>query len=179
MLWFGHNSTVVGENFEFCFSWMLKNTNNANISNLEFGHENFNLTFQALLLKEVHLLYWVPPFKKFFLAPPFVSEPKFSSPPLKGGRQTMVTEPNFWKKSWGSPIGETSIFGSFLIFLSISLDQVMKSFWNFINIISSTLSNTYWKTACPGEIWSGCLMASAPPKYLRGDLENFQKLGRG
>ena len=39
------------KNFEFCISRMPNIARNANISNLEFGHENFTLTFPAPLLK--------------------------------------------------------------------------------------------------------------------------------
>ena len=92
MLWFGHSSTMVGENFEFCVSWMLKNTHNANIFNLKFGYENFTLTFPATPFKRGNPFVFSPPFKNFFpapsgpLRPPFVTEPKFSSPPpLKRG----------------------------------------------------------------------------------------------
>ena len=42
----------------------LKNTHNANIFNLEFGHENFTLTFPA------------PPFKR---GTPFVLSPSFKN----------------------------------------------------------------------------------------------------
>ena len=56
---------------------------------------------------------------------------------------TKVTEPDFWKKSWGvANWGNPPFLGHFWGFLSISLHPVIKIFWNFIYIISSTLSNT-------------------------------------
>ena len=56
---------------------------------------------------------------------------------------TKVTEPNIWKNLRGSQLGEKShFFGHFWYFLSISLHPVIRIFWNFIYIISSTLSNT-------------------------------------
>ena len=62
---------------------MPRNAHNVNIFNFEFGHEKFTLTFPAPPLKEVPLL-------RFFSSPPlphlpFVSLPKFPSPPLKRG----------------------------------------------------------------------------------------------
>ena len=56
---------------------------------------------------------------------------------------TKVTEPDFWKKIFGVINGgKTQFLGYFWCFLSISLHPVIKIFWNFIYIISSTLSNT-------------------------------------
>ena len=50
--------------------------------------------------------------------------------------------PIFEKKSWGvTNGGKPPFWGHFWCFLSISLHPVIKSFWNFIYIISSTLSN--------------------------------------
>ena len=50
--------------------------------------------------------------------------------------------PIFEKKSWGvTNGGKPPIWGYFWCFLSISLHPVIKSFWNFIYMISSTLSN--------------------------------------
>ena len=60
---------------------MPKNGNNANIFNLEFGHENFTLTVPPSLLKEVPPFVLSPSLLRFFSSPPFVSEPKYSSPP--------------------------------------------------------------------------------------------------
>ena len=79
MLSFGHNSTMVGEKFEFCISRMPKNACNNNIFKLEFGLENFTLTFPVPPFKSVPLLY--DPFFKIFISLrlPFVSEPKFSN----------------------------------------------------------------------------------------------------
>ena len=94
MLWLEDDSTMVGENFEFCISLMLRNAHNANIFNLEFYREKFTLTFLVPpLLKEVPLLY-EPPLLRFFSSPPpFVSEPKSSSPPpfkKGGGRELCI-----------------------------------------------------------------------------------------
>ena len=63
MLWLGHDSTMVEENFEFCIFWMPRNAHNVNIFNFEFGHEKFTLTFSApSLLKEVPPFVWASPF---------------------------------------------------------------------------------------------------------------------
>ena len=56
---------------------------NANIFNLEFGHENFTLTVPAPLLKEVPPFVLSPPFKNFFLAPLLFQNQNFPAPPLK------------------------------------------------------------------------------------------------
>ena len=75
-----------GKILNFASLECIKNGNNANIFNLEFGHENFTLTNP--LLKEVPPFVLSPLlFKNFFPAPPFVSQPKFSSPPLKKGEE--------------------------------------------------------------------------------------------
>ena len=56
---------------------------------------------------------------------------------------TKVTELDFWKKILGvSNRAKPPFWGYFWCFLSISLHPVIKLFWNFIYIISSTLSNT-------------------------------------
>ena len=53
-----------------------------------------------------------------------------------------VMEPDFVKKIlWGHKWRKNPIFWAFLMFLSLSLHPVIKSFWNFIYIISSTLFN--------------------------------------
>ena len=69
---------MVGKNFEFRISWMPKNAHNANIFNLDFGHENFTLTFPAPPFKRVTPFCIEPPFKNFL-------QPKFSFK-KKGGR---------------------------------------------------------------------------------------------
>ena len=81
MLWFGNDSTNVGEDFKFCISWMPRNAHNANIFNLDFGHEKFSLTFLAPLLKEVHLLY-EPSLLRYFLQPPFCFKAQIFQVPL-------------------------------------------------------------------------------------------------
>ena len=73
---------------------------------------------------------------------------------LEHHKGTKETEPeNLWGHKWGKiPILEV-----FLMFLSTSLYPVIKSFWNFIYIVSSTLSNIltsqHYLTACSGKIW--------------------------
>ena len=63
---------------------MPKNTHNANIFNLEFGHEKFTLTFPAPLLKEVTLLYEHPPLNVFLTPQPCFRDQIFQSPFEKG-----------------------------------------------------------------------------------------------
>ena len=54
-----------------------------------------------------------------------------------------VTEPNFWKNLGGQTMWENPHFGGFLgVFLPISMHQVIKILWNFINVIALALSNT-------------------------------------
>ena len=56
---------------------------------------------------------------------------------------TKVSKPAFWKKLLGVTNGvKSSFLGHFWCFLSISLHPVIKSFWNFTYITSSTLSNS-------------------------------------
>ena len=64
---------------------MPKNGNNANIFNLEFGHENFTLTVPAPLLKEV------PHFVLFPALPPLLFQSQnFPAPPLKSGGGALI-----------------------------------------------------------------------------------------
>ena len=61
---------------------------------------------------------------------------------LEHHKGTKVTEPDFWKKILeGYKWGKNPFLWYFWCFLSIFLHPVIKSFWNFIYIISSTLSN--------------------------------------
>ena len=61
---------------------------------------------------------------------------------LEHHKGTKVTEPDFWKKILGGhKWGKNPFWGYFWCFLSISLHPLIKSFCNFIYIISSTLSN--------------------------------------
>ena len=86
MLWFGHNSTMIGEKFEFCISRRPINSHNANFFNLEFGHEHFTLTFPASPFKRgAPFVLSLPLLRIFFPPTPFVSEPKFFSLSFKRG----------------------------------------------------------------------------------------------
>ena len=60
---------------------------------------------------------------------------------LEDHNGTKVAEPDFWKKNLrGSQMGEKPHFGS-IFDVFVSLHPVIKNFWNFICIISLTLSN--------------------------------------
>ena len=62
---------------------------------------------------------------------------------LEHHKGTKVTEPDFWKKIFGGTNGRKPPFlGYFWCFSSISLHPLIKSYQNFIYIISLTLSNT-------------------------------------
>ena len=52
---------------------MPKMVHNVNILNLEFGHKNFTLTYEAPLLKEVPPFAWTPLLRIFF-QPPLLSQ---------------------------------------------------------------------------------------------------------
>ena len=64
MLWFGYDSTKVGEKLELCFSWMPKIAYSDNIFTLEFAHETFSSTFTAF--------YKSRPLLRCFFCPPLV-----------------------------------------------------------------------------------------------------------
>ena len=86
MLWFRHNATIIGENFEFCISLMPKNPHNANIFYLDFGHENFTLTFPAPPFKRSTPFCIEPPLLRIFFQSPFRFRAKIFQPPFKKGR---------------------------------------------------------------------------------------------
>ena len=44
VLWFGIDSTMVGENFEFYISLAPRNAHSTNIFTLHFGHEKYTLS---------------------------------------------------------------------------------------------------------------------------------------
>ena len=82
MSWFGHDSTMVGENLNF-----------ASIEYLEMPITSIFLTLNLVVkilprLSQPHLLKQLPPFgmnppfKDFFPAPPFVSKQKIFQPLL-------------------------------------------------------------------------------------------------
>ena len=66
---------------------------------------------------------------------------------------TKVTEPDFRK---GVPNREKNLGEIFWCFLSISQHPVIETFWNFIYIISSTLSKTSRKQHVQEKSGSGC-----------------------
>ena len=69
----------------------------------------------------------------------------------------------FLKKIFGGhKWGKTTILGAFLMFLSISLHPVIKIFWNFTYITSSTLSNSYRKPHVQENSGSGCIVGTRP-----------------
>ena len=81
MLWFGHDSTMAGEN------WILHilNAHSTNISTLEFSHEKSTLTYTSSLLKVVSPFVRAPLFKIFSAPLVFHSQNFPAPPPLKKG----------------------------------------------------------------------------------------------
>ena len=70
---------------------------------------------------------------------------------------TKVTEPKFWKKSWGSQMGKNPFGGIFYVFCPYLCIQSLR---NFIYVIYSTLSSTSRKPHVQEKSGSGFIVGA-------------------